>query len=188
MSGGLNYIRDGAAIYKNSFAIIRAESRLARFTPEQEKVAVRMIHACGMVELADVPWQMVVAFDDRHVAAPRHTFLHRWLNAPGSMGVGVVSDGHLVGMASMRACRNGYRFGPVHADTPQVADATIRALLSRIPGEPVQIDIPEPNEAGLAIAARLGMTESFGCARLYFGEAPELPTSRIFGVTSFEFG
>ena len=53
MSGELTYIRDGAAIYKNSFAIIRAESRLARFTPEQEKVAVRMIHACGMVELAD---------------------------------------------------------------------------------------------------------------------------------------
>jgi precorrin-8X/cobalt-precorrin-8 methylmutase len=53
MSGELTYIRDGAAIYKNSFAIIRAESRLSRFTPEQEKVTVRMIHACGMVELAD---------------------------------------------------------------------------------------------------------------------------------------
>ncbi len=53
MSGDLNYIREGAAIYKNSFAIIRAEARLARFTPEQEKIAVRMIHACGMVELAD---------------------------------------------------------------------------------------------------------------------------------------
>jgi precorrin-8X/cobalt-precorrin-8 methylmutase len=49
----LSYIRDGAAIYERSFAIIRAEAKLARFTPEQEKVAVRMIHACGMVELAD---------------------------------------------------------------------------------------------------------------------------------------
>ena len=53
MSSELNYIRDGADIYKNSFAIIRAEARLARFTSSQEKVAVRMIHACGMVELAD---------------------------------------------------------------------------------------------------------------------------------------
>jgi precorrin-8X/cobalt-precorrin-8 methylmutase len=49
----LSYIRDGAAIYARSFAIIRAESNLSRFTPEEEKVAVRMIHACGMVELAD---------------------------------------------------------------------------------------------------------------------------------------
>lgn len=53
MSDALNYIRDGAAIYERSFRIIRAEANLARFTPEQEKVAVRMIHACGMVELAD---------------------------------------------------------------------------------------------------------------------------------------
>jgi precorrin-8X/cobalt-precorrin-8 methylmutase len=49
----LSYIRDGAAIYARSFAIIRAEANLSRFTPEEEKVAVRMIHACGMVELAD---------------------------------------------------------------------------------------------------------------------------------------
>jgi precorrin-8X/cobalt-precorrin-8 methylmutase len=53
MSSGLSYIRNGAAIYKNSFAIIRSEARLQRFTIEQEKVAVRMIHACGMIELAD---------------------------------------------------------------------------------------------------------------------------------------
>ncbi|MCC3247087.1 precorrin-8X methylmutase [Methylocystis sp. WRRC1] len=53
MSDAMSYIRDGAAIYTRSFAIIRAEANLSRFTPEQEKVAVRMIHACGMVELAD---------------------------------------------------------------------------------------------------------------------------------------
>jgi hypothetical protein len=32
------------------------------------------------------------------------------------------------------------------------------------------------------------MSESFGCARMYFGAAPELPVGNIFGVTSFEFG
>jgi precorrin-8X/cobalt-precorrin-8 methylmutase len=46
------YIRDGAAIYERSFAIIRAEADLARFQPEEEDVAVRMIHACGLVEAA----------------------------------------------------------------------------------------------------------------------------------------
>ena len=47
-----DYIRDGAEIYRRSFAMIRAESDLARFTPEEEIVAVRVIHACGMVEVA----------------------------------------------------------------------------------------------------------------------------------------
>ena len=47
-----DYIRDGAAIYQRSFAIIREESDLARFSPDEERVAVRIIHASGMVEIA----------------------------------------------------------------------------------------------------------------------------------------
>ncbi|MEH6775997.1 MAG: precorrin-8X methylmutase [Cereibacter changlensis] len=46
-----HYETDGAAIYRQSFAMIRAEADLARFTPEEEIVAVRMIHAAGMVGL-----------------------------------------------------------------------------------------------------------------------------------------
>lgn len=44
------YIREGAEIYRRSFAIIRAEADLIRFTPEEEPVAVRIIHSCGLVE------------------------------------------------------------------------------------------------------------------------------------------
>jgi precorrin-8X/cobalt-precorrin-8 methylmutase len=47
-----SYIRDGAEIYRNSFAIIRAEADLKRFGKDEERVAVRIIHACGMVEVA----------------------------------------------------------------------------------------------------------------------------------------
>ncbi|TMJ31292.1 MAG: precorrin-8X methylmutase [Alphaproteobacteria bacterium] len=47
-----DYVRDGAEIYRRSFAIIRAESDLARFSPAEERVAVRIIHACGMTEIA----------------------------------------------------------------------------------------------------------------------------------------
>lgn len=46
------YEQDGATIYRQSFAIIRAEADLARFSPEEERVVVRMIHASGNVGLA----------------------------------------------------------------------------------------------------------------------------------------
>jgi precorrin-8X/cobalt-precorrin-8 methylmutase len=52
LSDRTDYIREGAEIYRRSFAIIRSEADLARFTPEEEVVAVRIIHACGMVETA----------------------------------------------------------------------------------------------------------------------------------------
>ena len=61
-----DYIRDGAAIYERSFAIIREESDLSRFTPEQADVAVRMIHACGRVDAAEF-----IAFSDDFVPAAR---------------------------------------------------------------------------------------------------------------------
>ena len=46
------YMTDGAAIYAQSFSMIRAESELERFNAHEEPIAVRMIHAAGMVELA----------------------------------------------------------------------------------------------------------------------------------------
>ncbi len=47
------YETDGAAIYKESFATIRSEADLARFDADEEQVAVRMIHAAGMVGLEE---------------------------------------------------------------------------------------------------------------------------------------
>lgn len=48
-----DYIHSGDAIYERSFAIIRSEADLSRFSSEEADVAVRMIHACGLVEAAE---------------------------------------------------------------------------------------------------------------------------------------
>ncbi|MBD8687913.1 MULTISPECIES: precorrin-8X methylmutase [unclassified Rhizobium] len=45
-----DYIRDGNAIYERSFAMVREEADLSAFTPDQAEIAIRMIHACGLVE------------------------------------------------------------------------------------------------------------------------------------------
>ena len=47
------YLRDGTLIYEQSFAIIRAEADLSQFSDEEADVAVRMVHACGLVEAAE---------------------------------------------------------------------------------------------------------------------------------------
>ena len=60
------YLRNGAAIYERSFAIIRAEADLSRFTPEEAEVAVRMIHAAGQVEVAGL-----IEFAPEFVSAAR---------------------------------------------------------------------------------------------------------------------
>ncbi|WP_055530583.1 precorrin-8X methylmutase [Streptomyces graminilatus] len=56
-----DYERDGAAIYRQSFATIRAEADLSALPADVSQVAVRMIHACGMVDLVrDLAWTPAV--------------------------------------------------------------------------------------------------------------------------------
>ncbi|MCW2892117.1 MAG: precorrin-8X/cobalt-precorrin-8 methylmutase [Trebonia sp.] len=65
-----DYIRDGAEIYRRSFAAIRAEADLARFPADVARVVVRMIHACGMTDLpADI------GYSDGVVRAARDALL-----------------------------------------------------------------------------------------------------------------
>jgi len=49
---GYDYLRDGAAVYERSFAIIRAETDLSRFSEDEADIVVRMVHACGSPDAA----------------------------------------------------------------------------------------------------------------------------------------
>ncbi len=59
--------RDGQEIYRQSFATIRAEADLSRIPADLEKLAVRVIHACGMVDIAPQP----ALFERRGPRGPR---------------------------------------------------------------------------------------------------------------------
>jgi hypothetical protein len=69
-----------------------------------------------------------------------------------------------------------------------VAERLLTSLLSAIRGEIAVLGIPEPNLAALELVRRLGWTQSFGCARMVYGMPSDVSVTRIFGVTSFEFG
>jgi precorrin-8X/cobalt-precorrin-8 methylmutase len=83
------YLRDGTAIYRQSFAIIRAEADLARFSDAEADVAVRMLHSCGMVEIAKD-----IVFSDGLIPAAR-----RALEA----GAAIICDSEMVSHGVTRA-------------------------------------------------------------------------------------
>ena len=142
----------------------------------------------SVVPVEVVGFEAIERYDRLHVAAPRAALLRRWLEQPGAHGVALCKEGLVVGYGVVRPCRRGYRLAPVFADTPDLAERIVAHLMSIVDGEPVQIDVPEPNAPGLELAARFSLAESFGCARMYYGPDPRLPVERIFGVTSFELG
>jgi hypothetical protein len=130
----------------------------------------------------------VDAYDRAHFPAPRSDFLKRWLVQPGAHSLGSVVDGCLRGFGVMRPCRQGYKIGPLFADSPNIAEDIFKALSSVVSGEPIFLDVPENNPEAVALAQRHDMKDVFGCAKMYFGPEPDLPEQEIFGVTTFELG
>ncbi|WP_320177154.1 precorrin-8X methylmutase [Roseovarius pacificus] len=82
------YEKNPSAIYAESFATVRREARLERFGPGMEALAIRLIHACGMVEVADR-----LAFSEQAHAAG-HTALQA--------GAPVLCDCEMVGAGIIR--------------------------------------------------------------------------------------
>ena len=138
--------------------------------------------------LAVLAGSELAAYDDRHVAAPRAAFLADWISRPGTVSGVIREDGLPVAVGVLRPCRVGWKFGPVTADRPDLAERLVGSLLAAVEGERVQLDVPEANRAGVELAQRCGLREVFGCARMYLRTPPDLPLGRIYGVTSFEFG
>jgi precorrin-8X/cobalt-precorrin-8 methylmutase len=108
MSKRTAYIRDGAAIYERSFAIIRAEADLARFSPEEERVAVRIIHASGMVEIA-----RDIVFSPSVVAVARDAL---------NNGAPILCDSKMVANGVTRARLPAHNEVVCTLDDPRVAD------------------------------------------------------------------
>lgn len=141
-----------------------------------------------VTELAGVPFEAVAAYDRAVFGFERTSFLRRWIGPAGGRAVGIRRGAALRGLGVVRPCGRGFKIGPLFADDADVAEAIFGALSTHAAGEPLFLDVPENNPAALALAARRGMKECFGCARMVRGAIPSTPWERVFGVTTFELG
>ncbi len=153
-----------------------------------EGVGAASTPADTLVDLAEVPFAEVARYDSAHFPAPRESFLRAWIAQPGSRALGAVRDGSLIGYGVIRPCRQGFKIGPLFAADAETAETIFRGLGDFAPDEPIFLDVPENNPRALALARRHGLREVFGCARMYYGPPPVLPSETVFGVTTFELG
>lgn len=108
-----DYLRDATAIYRQSFTIIRAEADLSRFSDTEADVAVRMLHACGMVEIAKD-----IMFSDGVIPAARQA-LHA--------GAAIICDSEMVSYGVTRA-----RLPANNAVICTLRDPTVPALAEKM--------------------------------------------------------
>ncbi|MBZ0198708.1 MAG: GNAT family N-acetyltransferase [Ignavibacteriaceae bacterium] len=140
-------------------------------------------------ELSSVPFQKIEEYDKRFFPAARNNFLKRWLNQPESKSFGVLTNGKLKGYGMIRVCRNGYKIGPLFADTPEIAENIFLTLSANVnAGQPLFLDTPETNPNAVNLAKKYDMKIVFETARMYTGEFPDISLERLYGVTTFELG
>jgi GNAT superfamily N-acetyltransferase len=141
-----------------------------------------------VIDLTTDDFDIIDRFDRLHVPAPRTEFLRGWLGRPGVIAAGIAGPNGLRACGVLRPAQTGYKFGPLLADSPEGARAVFAMLCARIPGEPIELDVPEANPDAVALARAQGLSEVFGCARMFEGPMPAIDPRRIYGVSSFEFG
>lgn len=172
-----NYRRSGFRLaYRNVRFRGRAPSSSAALSSE-------------IVDAASVPFAALVAYDASHFAVERPAFLRAWIEQAGARALVAQVDGKVAGFGMIRPAHGGFKIGPLFADDERRAEALFGALCAVAGSDAdVDLDVPEPNAAGMALARRHAMTPVFETARMYTGPAPAVPLHHVYGVTTFELG
>ena len=152
----LAYLRDGAAIYRESFAIIRAEADLSRFTPEEAEIAIRIIHACGQVDVA----QRIV-FGGHLVGAARNAL---------AAGAPVLCDSEMVAHGVIR---ERLPAGNAVVCTLNDPRSTIIAAKAQTTRSAAALDLWLDRLAGAVVAIGNAPTALFRLLELLAGSAPK---------------
>jgi GNAT superfamily N-acetyltransferase len=143
----------------------------------------------SLVELSQVPFAQIGAYDRAFFPEDRSAFLQQWITQSGSVALGVWQNNQLAGYGVLRNCRSGYKIAPLFADHAGIAEELFLALKAKASIDaPIYLDVPELNPAAARLAEKYGMTPVFETARMYLGEPPVFPSDRWFGVTTFELG
>ncbi|MET0746005.1 MAG: GNAT family N-acetyltransferase, partial [Microvirga sp.] len=109
--------------------------------------------------------QPVLDYDRPFFAGPREPFLRCWLRPEARTAFALVDDGAVRGYGVIRACREGYKIGPLFADGESEAEILFQALAACAGDSHLFLDLPEPNQAAIDLATRHGLSPVFETAR-----------------------
>ncbi len=148
------------------------------------------ISSKSIVDLTEIPFADIIAYDTILFSVPRPRFLERWIHQPEGSALGYLSKGKLVGYGVIRACQKGFKIGPLFADEEQIAEELFNSLMEKVDGETIFLYVPEVNSAACAIAERHNLRRVSESFRMYTKkEQPYcLQLHRVFGVTSIALG
>ncbi|HNT29840.1 MAG TPA: GNAT family N-acetyltransferase [bacterium] len=165
------------------FTVAYSNARYCSMSQKYEHIS-NVADVASEVALSDLS-----AYDSRHFPGQRINLLNCLMHQPESSFFALIIDSKLHGYGIIRRSDDGFRIGPMIADSADQADILYRALVSAIPADrKVYIDIPEANRQAVALVHRYGMQKAFATARIYLNGIPDIPVDHVYSMTGFELG
>jgi GNAT superfamily N-acetyltransferase len=143
----------------------------------------------GVVQLSEVPFDELNAYDTAVFGADRSEFVRAWIEREPGHALACRRDNELAGYAVLRRCREGMKIGPLFADDADDAAYLLAGMRAAAgDGTPVFLDVPHANPDAVALAREHLTASVFETARMYRNGRPPEDIARVFGVTTFELG
>lgn len=142
----------------------------------------------ALLPLSQIDFKILLEYDRRYFPASRNAFLACWIKQVGGSALGFYESEQLRGYGVIRPCREGYKIGPLFAETPEIAELLFLNLGHHAQGQRFYLDIPECQLNAAQLVARYQMKKVFTTARMYLKEPISMDMDSIYGITTFELG
>ncbi len=179
---GMDGVVDMQSFYrKGGFEIAFKDERY-------EKVGTEL-NVCKNIEpIEDKDFNQIADYDKNCFGFTRTQFLKPWLNLPGNRSFKYVQNNAVKGFTVLRKASSGFKIGPLFANNDEIAEELYKACLNAATGEPVYLDIPMINSGAVDMVKKYDAKYVFECARMYYGNPPQIDMNKVYGITTFELG
>ena len=150
-------------------------------------------HSFQVVPGNQISSEAVLIYDSQREPSPRPHFLNDWLqNSCGNVSALIDNNGMCHGFGRIRPCvlqnnYQGWRLGPLLADTPPLAELLIRKLVGNLDSK-ILIDSSNLNPYANYLLSSLGFEEISITYRMYKGSQPPCPMNQVYGLACLELG
>ncbi len=188
-SGSANCALDGvieqqANYIKSGFKL---EQRNIRYALGKNNISSAIDRHLQSITEANL--DLTLDYDKDFFPVPRGRFLTSWLFALHAKAFTYFAGGKIHGYGVIRKCHNGYKVGPLFADSQEVATVLFQGLCSSVEqNQNIFIDIPEPNLKAKALMQDFNLSPVFETARMYTKQIPNISMQCTYGITTFEIG
>ena len=158
----------------------------------QEGLRIDDLYNFSFIEGASIPSNAVEKFDEKRETTSRPHFLSNWLNHPAGKVIAIIDKkGRCHGFGRIRPCLlkngDGWRIGPLMADTPKLLKILLKKLIDSHPGL-IIIDAPGLNNSASELFKDLGFKSDSETFRMYRGYQPPVSMNDVYGLACLELG